>query len=123
SRREHPAQTLMPFGKHAAQLELRSKPRGAVFVVDGASVGQAPTDAAVPMGRRVTGTATLAGHKPCTQKVQVKKRQQKQFAPNEPTRPGATRSDAESSRASSRASPSAAHWPDRSAARDRSPRW
>jgi PEGA domain-containing protein len=73
---DHPLAIVAPFGKYAAQLELRSKPPGAVFTVDGISVGAAPTDAAVPIGKRVTVTATLAGHKPWSLKVLAKRKKQ-----------------------------------------------
>ena len=73
---DHPAQLVVPFGKFAAQLELRSKPPGAAFSVDGVNAGASPTDTKVPIGRRVTVTATLAGHKPWSQKVLVKKKKQ-----------------------------------------------
>jgi hypothetical protein len=73
---DHPPQLVVPFGKFAAQLELRSKPPGAVFSVDGAIAGPAPTDATVAVGRRVRVTATLAGHKPWALKVLVKKKKQ-----------------------------------------------
>ena len=73
---DHPLEIVAPFGKYASQLELRSKPPGAVFTVNGIPAGAAPTDATVPIGARVTVMATLEGHKRWTLKVLAKKKKQ-----------------------------------------------
>jgi hypothetical protein len=70
-----PVRYLAPFGRFAAQLELRSEPSGALFAVDGVEAGMAPTDALVPLGSKVTVSATLEG-RTWKQTVVVKKRKQ-----------------------------------------------
>src|SRR5262249_17027710 len=115
---DHPTELVLPFGKYAAQLDLRSQPKGAVFAVDGLSVGRAPTEADVPMGHHVTVTATLPGYKPWSQKLHVKEGKesaQAKLSGEYPPRRPAIRCAAKQSPARKGARPPAARWPGRSA--------